>query len=566
MSKMRYWVMSLALAVISGCGGGGGGTGATGGSPSALAATTTHGTITGFGSVVINGRHYDTSNASFEVDDASGSQSDLSAGEVVTISGTSDGQGNHQAHAVEYDSTLVGPISAINSAGNTFTALGQTVRVDVTTIYSGVANLAALSLGDNVAVSGTRDASGDVLATFVRKLAAVPASVRLSGPIAALNGSTSTFTIGAETINYAGALIEPTGAGLQNGLPVVVSGALDSTGSTINAAKVRVHKDLGSAGSGDHAELEGIITQSAQNGSFQVGTMVVDYDANTQFNGGSASDLVAGNKVEVHGTLNADGSLQAAKIEVEVASHAGDSQGFLIGALSAAPDTTSTPNTISLLGVTVSVPSSALLSDHEQNDQMFKLSDLKAGDRVAVAVQLTPAGTAGAAPTLTALKIERPDPQMTASGASGAFSNTNAAAMTLTVETVSVTGQTDCPVTAGSSGSSSSSSSSSSSGAASSSSSSSSSGGSSSSSGGSSGSGSSSSSSGGSGGGNATCTQYFVQGQPVAAAAFFQALGVAANANSVVLALGTYANGTLTAQGLDLRTGNESGDENPQPH
>jgi len=542
MSKTRYWITGLALAVLVACGGGGSGGGAT---HSAPAATTTSGVITGFGSVVINGTHYDTSSASFTVDDAAGSQSDLSAGEVVTIAGSSDDQGNHQAHSVEYDSILLGPITALNSAGNTFTALGQTVEVDVSTIYSGVANLAALAVGDNVAVSGTRNASGQVLATFVRKLASAPANVRLSGPIAALDSSASTFTIGAETINYAGAVIRPSDATLQNGLPVVVVGSLDHTGALITAAKVRVHKDLDGANEGDHGELEGTITQSAQNNSFKVGTTVVDYDANTRFSGGSASDLVAGNRVEVHGTLNADGSLQAAKIEIEIASHAGDSRGFLIGELSAAPDTTSTPNTVSLLGVTVAVPSSALLSDHEENDPMFKLSDLKAGDRVAVAVQLIAATTPGAAPTLSALKIERPDSQLTVSGASGVFSSVNATAMTLNVETVGVAGQADCPVTFPG-GSSSSSSGGSSSGSGSSSSSS-------------SGSSSGSSSSGGTG--NAGCTAYFVQGHAVTGAAFFQALSLPANAKDVVLALGTWAGDTLTARLLDLRADNDSGDE-----
>ncbi len=546
MSKMRVFAMAIALAALGGCGGGGSGGGMSG-TPSPATATTTTGTITGFGSVVINGTHYNTSSATFVADDAPATQADLSAGEEVTISGSTDAQGNHEAHEVEYDSQVVGPISAINATGNSFTALGQTVNVDVTTVYDGVANFVALAVGNNVAVSGPRDASGNIAATFVRLLTTAPASVRLRGAVTALNSTATTFTIGAETINYATATIVPTGTTLQNGQPVVVSGTLDSTGTIITAAKVRIRKDLDGANPGEDGELEGLVTQAAMNNSFKVGMVAVNYDANTVFVNGTATDLIVGARVEVHGTLNTDGSIQATKIEVEMAEHAGNSRGFLLGALSAAPNTTTTPNTISLLGQTVTVTSNTILSDHEQHDPMFKLSDLMAGDRVLVAVLLTPAATAGGTPTLTALKIERPDSHLTLSGASGVFSNVSATATTLSVETISVTGQPDCASQGGSSSSSSGSSSSSSSGSSGSSSSSS-----------SSGAGSSSS-----GGGNSACTRYFVQDHPSTGAAFFQALGNSANANDKVLALGTFAGGTLTAQGLDLRSDNESGDD---PH
>ena len=539
MSYLRQFVSAVALVAISGCGGGSGGTASGSGGATPMVATTTSGTIAGFGSIVINGTHYDTSGASFTVDDAPGTQSDLNAGEVVTISGASDSQNGHVAHAVTYDSSLVGPVSAINSSGNSFTALGQTVLVGVTTIYQGAANFAALAVGNNVAVSGERDASGNINATYVRLLATAPSAVRLSGVIAGLNASAATFSIGAETIGYGGATITPPGATLANALPVNVTGTLDTTGTTIAATKVRVHRALEGAGPGDHGEVEGIITQSAQGNSFVVGTQVVDFDATTVFKGGSAADLVTGNRIEAHGTLNADGSLQAGEIDIEAAQSSGSSYGILAGALSSAPDTTSTPNTISLLGVTVTVTSSTILSDNENHDQMFKLSDLNAGDRVVVALQLTPGSTAGAAPALTALKIERPGPGVTVDGASGAFSNVNPAALTLTVETINVAGQQSCAAPGASSSSSSSSS------------------------GGSSGSGSSSSggsgsSSGGTGASN--CTAYFIHEQPSTSSAFFQALGSSGASGAVVMALGAYSSNVLTAQKLDLRTDNESGD------
>ncbi|GAC1633642.1 MAG: hypothetical protein NVS9B10_29120 [Nevskia sp.] len=517
---IRYLAVSLAAAAVAACGGGA--------SPStAPAATTTTpatttGTISAFGSVVINGTHYDTSNATFMIDDVAGAQSGLSAGQVVTITGDSDNQGNHHARKVEHDSLLVGPIATLDSTTNTLTALGQKVTVSVNTIYVGAANLAALAVADNIAVSGTRDSAGTIAATYIRKLATAPANVRLLGPVANLNSTTSTFSIGSEVINFATATITPTGATLQNALPVVVIGTLDSTGGTITASKLRIHTDLDGANPGERGELEGIVTRPAQANSFSVGSVVVKYDGNTIFVSGSAADLVNGARVEVHGTLNTDGSLQADRIEVESAPRAGDSRGALIGALTAAPDTTGTPNTIKLLGVTVTVTGHTLLKDRKQDNQAFKLSDLKAGDRVAVAVTLMPATGPGAAPTLTALKIERTDSTRTFSGVSGVFSNVNAAATTLSVETVGVVGQQDCPVpTPGTSGS--------------------------------------------PPPANPACTAYFIQGQRTTGSAFFQALGNPANASKIVRGLGVFSStGTLTAQLLDLRADSQSGDESLQ--
>jgi Domain of unknown function (DUF5666) len=505
MQLLRYVATVSLVAAVTACGGGG--VSSVNNSPTTAkaAATTATGTISGFGSVVINGKHYDTSAASFTVDDASANQSGLHVGQLVTVSGKSDDSGATKAEHVDYDSAVVGAITVIDSTNNSLTALGQTIKVGVSTAYENVTDFSALQVGDFVRVSGDRDSAGNIVAGYIGKLPASPAEVRLSGPIATLNSSAGTFTIGGEAINFGSAALVPANVSLQSGQFVVVRGTVDSAGTTLTASRVRVRKPLQDANPGDHGELEGLISQTGSN-TFQIGTVVVHYDSSTVFEHGSASDVAVGRRVEVHGLLNSDGSLQAQRVEIEVAEREDRPTGVLVGVLTSSPDTTT--NTIALLGTTVAVTSNTVYED--DNDQMFKLSDLMAGDRVGVAVTPSPSGATG--PALTALKITHPHTDSTASTASGPFGNANSSAKTLSAETIPVAGSTDCP----------------------------------------------------SGSKPAPgCTLYSEGNQVVTGSQFFQDLSNPQYAQYVVLAVGSYDStaNKLNAQALNLREKNQSGDD-----
>jgi hypothetical protein len=86
--EWKLWTMGLVVAgFLTGCGSGGGeATVSTAGSGSGSAAAT--GTITGFGSVFVNGKRFETDHASFLVDDQPGTQSDLKLGMTVAVTGT----------------------------------------------------------------------------------------------------------------------------------------------------------------------------------------------------------------------------------------------------------------------------------------------------------------------------------------------------------------------------------------------------------------------------------------------------------------------------------------------
>jgi len=88
-------VAAVTVLAASGCGSGGDGQIAgidRGGAPAVAS-----GPISGFGSVIVNGIRFDTSEAIVTIDGQSGSTDDLAVGQIVTVHGTIDDNGNATA-------------------------------------------------------------------------------------------------------------------------------------------------------------------------------------------------------------------------------------------------------------------------------------------------------------------------------------------------------------------------------------------------------------------------------------------------------------------------------------
>jgi hypothetical protein len=81
----RSWV-ALAVSSLSGCGGGSGGAD-TAGLPGTGGTGIYQGSITGFGSVIVNGVTYDNANATMRLNDALVAQDALRLGMVATVRG-----------------------------------------------------------------------------------------------------------------------------------------------------------------------------------------------------------------------------------------------------------------------------------------------------------------------------------------------------------------------------------------------------------------------------------------------------------------------------------------------
>ena len=214
----QVWLRTLLFVLaLGGCGGGvdSGGTGAP--------ASSASGPITGFGSVIVNGVHFDDSSA--DVTDADGtvrSRDELKLGMTTTIRGSAivvDFNGaSSTATSIVFGSAILGPVDNIDTGANTLVVLGQTVDVRPTTVIDSSLNggLAALSVGDVIEVYALFDASNNhYSATRIERKTSFSA-YRLRGVVSNLDPATKTFNIGSERISYAGVPASDVPAALAN--------------------------------------------------------------------------------------------------------------------------------------------------------------------------------------------------------------------------------------------------------------------------------------------------------------------------------------------------------------
>lgn len=278
----------------------GSGIGSSSGSASAS------GTITGFGSVIVNGKRFDTSSSSFTVDGQSGSQSDLKVGMTVTVNGLFNGT-QRSASAVLQKDAVEGLVQSVAADGLSLIVMGQTVFVDNTTaIDDNIPGRSILNLvagTDHVEVNGHIRPNGVIQATFIeQKLINVTPEVR--GFVTNHNDGAKTFQIGALMVNYTTALINdmpnPSGSSW-NGLLVEVKGtAFTATTATLTATNVEP-ENQGIGNQVDEFEVEGYVTQVRGAGNFSIGNTRVQTTGSTAFRGGTIDEIVVGAKLSAEG-------------------------------------------------------------------------------------------------------------------------------------------------------------------------------------------------------------------------------------------------------------------------
>ena len=383
---MRWWrasiVPTVAMVIVA-CGGGGGGASTAGidrgGVPGV--AVVSKGTLTGFGSVVVNGVRFDTSGAVFGIDGGSGTESDLRIGHVIVVKGTLDDDGTTgTADDVSFDDNVEGPIQSIDLAGNTMIVLGQTVRIDGDTAFDdniAPASLEGLAVDDIVEVSGFVRADGSIAATRIERKPA-GGEFEVMGVVSALNSANMTFQINALVVDYSSAQLDnfPGGAPA-NGDLVEAKGTSLGAGGELQATRVEFKADDIPGEDGDDVELEGFITRFADSSDFDVEGFPVQADAQTTYEGGTANDLAVNVKVEVEGELNSSGVIVADRIEFKAASNI-RVEGLVESVQAGA-------NTLTVLGITINVTPATRLEDKTDLEvEPLTLDDIRVGDFVAV--------------------------------------------------------------------------------------------------------------------------------------------------------------------------------------
>jgi Domain of unknown function (DUF5666) len=322
------WALYLLTlcALLAACGGGtnsaGGGIGGTG----AVAV----GTINGFGSVIVNGQEFDDTNAKITVDGRPGRRGELRIGQVVEVRGSVK-DGVRRAADITFSSDLRGPIEAgsVNLVANTFKALGALYRVDGTTVYDGVADLAALNTlqADTVVeLSGFFDAT-DLSIRTSRVAVGGPfgagTSLHVKGTIRNLSGFT--FTLGTMRVNANLTPDKLPQGGLKDGLFVEVTSnqlpVVDVGGTlTLAATKIALANRAIEAKEGDDVSVEGLAAGCSAGvcNKFSIKDLPISVLASTVFepNTNTVANLRNGLKIEVEGRVT-NGTLNASKISFQ---------------------------------------------------------------------------------------------------------------------------------------------------------------------------------------------------------------------------------------------------------
>ena len=309
-----------AVAEMAGCGGGGTG---VAGLSSGGTGSFTSGTITGFGSIIVNGIRYNNDTATvLSSDDAVSSNPTLQLGMVVNIEGSSVTPANNSAglptataYRITYGSEWIGPVS--NRTATTFEILGHTVDILATTIFGGVVQQLSDLLDTHfVEVYGYVDqADGHIQASRIDVSTVPPSAYKLSGAITQISQASGTANLGQTSLSWSAPTVLP--SGLSNGDFVRV--VLDPTpvGAVWTATRIqRLSSPLTSLPA-DHdyeAEVHGSITAYQSSANFTVNGIPVNATA-AQITGA----LAVGVQVEVEGNIRS-GQLVASKVVVKTAS------------------------------------------------------------------------------------------------------------------------------------------------------------------------------------------------------------------------------------------------------
>ena len=312
----------FTVTFIGGCGGGSqvaeGGIGGTGIST---------GSVTGYGSIIVNGVHFDTTGAVVMKDDDAPvtniNDADIntlvSIGMIVTVKGTINDDGiSGKAESITYEDILEGPVLGNPDSGATsFIALGQTIRVSGSTIYDdGLNTINDIKDGQVVEISGFRDENGDIQAAYVAKKSdnyqpadefeiKGTATVKNKYELTIGSLTVSTVIAGIDVTNFDGEFIEA--KGIFDGI------------DTLTASEVEIENESFDIDNADRAELEGIAISGcvATSCDFVMSGLTVRVNSNTQYDAGlSALDITVGDKLEAEGTLQG-GVLIAEEIELK---------------------------------------------------------------------------------------------------------------------------------------------------------------------------------------------------------------------------------------------------------
>lgn len=325
-------LLLAASGLLTACGGGGGGSASVSPSTGTLIA----GTISGLGSIIVNGVRYETVGANvLDADDGSTAiTTPLRIGMTVSVeqNGTDPVTLRPIAGKILVQSGIQGVASYV---GNSLTVAGLPVTTDTSTILLDanglVTNMATLN-NLSVEVYGLPQADGSYLATLVEAKIG-PHPVQVVGTVQSINTSAKTLVLGTSaspiTIDYAS--ITPP-SGLVAGAVVAVKSSATTTANAYSANSLQIRSTTASTYTSyasnysgttrvanERNELYGAVSDKAStsSGGNVTGCTFRIQGIQVQASSLALCDSIAnGTYVEVKGTLS-NGVLNSSRIEFE---------------------------------------------------------------------------------------------------------------------------------------------------------------------------------------------------------------------------------------------------------
>lgn len=380
--KFSPIVIALSLAA---CGGGSSGGNDIAGIDGSGAPAHSSGPISGFGSILLNGRRYIIENeTSVLIDGNNLMQTDLKVGQFVTISSSSvDEDGNPIADVVRSDTIIEGPITSIDIPSGSITVLNQEVRISEDTVFDddlADRSIGGLAIDDVIEVTGIQNNGGVILATRI-EIDDDNDEFKLVGPVSDLNEGLQEFTINGLTVSYFGASLEDLpGGSLVNGDIVKVEGSLNS--GVLEADEVEGFDDVfDDFIDDDELEIKGPVSRFVSSTDFDVNGIKVTVTGETDYEDGTVGEIAPDVVLEVEGYWDG-GTLVAEEISFERE----DNVEFQ-GVISSIEATNASLNEggLTILGIDVVTNSRTTFEDDTESDIFdFGFDDLNLGDYVEI--------------------------------------------------------------------------------------------------------------------------------------------------------------------------------------
>lgn len=277
-----------------------GGTGAVAYGGDGIGGTGILGTISGFGSIIVNGLklEYDAK-TTVESDGRPAALTDLKVGQVIEGVAWRDARGDLRLERLEIRHTVTGPISSIDHDTERLVVLGQTVRVNLAGDSGQKSAFASLKVGDMIRVSGLRMESGVIVASRLDQTDD-DGRVLVRGPVTTANNNQ--VRIGGLDITLTSAALSDS---LEAGSRAFVAGRMlgDSFAPDVVVAKQALPFDERVT----NVYLEGYVPSDSTDGLTVQGVPVTGLDL--------PDDVKPGDRVVVNGRVGLDGTIAAKEID-----------------------------------------------------------------------------------------------------------------------------------------------------------------------------------------------------------------------------------------------------------